>query len=85
MKYTSEHWFTISFCPNTFGSHYESLLHELKLFKEAWPNAMLKTTNRTVSIGYKNFPQGENLAYDATMQFREAVKRHSWWKEVHDV
>lgn len=83
MKHYERHTFVIDFCPVTFDKNWKALSQELTLFKGSWPSAQTDFGIGYVSISYANKSNCYNMAQDAAEHFRQAVKRHSWWKEVN--
>ena len=82
MKHYEQHTFAIDFCTKTLGDNRKELHKELSLFLESWPNAQVHIGTNYVSIGYSNKSNTYDMAYGAAEQFRHAVKRHAWWKEL---
>lgn len=63
--------------------HFLKLQDELKLFRKAWPNAIVNgDTMGQVTISYEDFSQCKYLAENAALDFRANVNRHNWWEEV---
>lgn len=95
MKHFETQGFIIKFCldhfmqDGVFKSH-NQLYDEQELFLKAWPSANVSIDYDHfhkvgfVRISYSNRSQCYNLAHDASMQFRNAVKRHNWWKEIQE-
>jgi hypothetical protein len=58
---------------------------ECRMMNEAWPNAEWCIIHRAgtgeIQITYKG-SQSYSLALGAAENLQQALKRHSWWKEV---
>lgn len=81
MRHIEKHTFYIGFCLDTLGDYRMALHEELALMKGAWPNASASTCGNMVAISYEG-ASSYHLAEGAAENFRKAVTRHKWWKEV---
>lgn len=80
MKHIETHTYVLSYCKNKIK--FFELHKEIKLFKDAWPNANVDADLMgTVSISYTGSAL-RDVAEGAALEFQRVVSRHDWWEEV---
>lgn len=81
MKHSERHTYTFDYDKNLIDFYL--LQSELILFKEHYPNAIVKgDVMGRVSISYENISNVRNVAECAALAFRDRMRNFTCWVEV---
>lgn len=81
MRHIERHTYIVTY--NKDKVKFLELQRELKLFRDAWPNAIIDgDTMGEVRVSYENFSRCRLIAEGAILDFRRCVARHDWWEET---